>query len=102
LQENNGYKSLFKIKLGILQKASGKPGMEVSWQVTGIRHDPYAVANRIIVEEEKPTEARGYYLHLVAYGLPEEKSIATRNLQSSKLPEVAKNVSRYYHEGGLK
>ena len=82
--------------------AGGKPGMEVSWQVTGIRHDPYAVANRIIVEEEKPTQARGYYLHPVAYGLPEEKSIATRNLQASKLPEVAKNASRYYHEGGLK
>ena len=76
--------------------------MEVSWQVTGIRHDPYAVAHRIIVEEEKPTEARGYYLHPDAYGLPEEKSIATCNLHSSKTPEVAKNISRYYQEGGLK
>ena len=75
--------------------AGGKPGMEVSWQVTGIRHDPYAVAHRIIVEEEKPTEARGYYLHPDAYGLPEEKSIATRNLQSSKSRAVARNVSGY-------
>ena len=75
--------------------AGGKPGMEVSWQVTGIRHDPYAVAHRIVVEEDKPTEARGYYLHPDAYGLPEEKSIATRNLQSSKSRAVARNVSGY-------
>lgn len=34
--------------------AGGRPGLRVSWQVTGIRHDPYANANRIRVEEDKP------------------------------------------------
>ena len=31
----------------------GVPGGTVSWQVTGIRHDPYIVANPILVEVEK-------------------------------------------------
>ena len=41
--------------------AGGKPGSKVSWQVTGIRHDPYAVANRIQVEEDKPPAEQGTY-----------------------------------------
>ena len=39
--------------------AGGRPGLRVSWQVTGIRHDAYAVAHRIAVEEAKPEEERG-------------------------------------------
>ncbi len=37
--------------------------MKVSWQVTGIRHDPWAQANRIPVEVDKPAEQRGSLLH---------------------------------------
>ena len=33
--------------------AGGTPGLKVSWQVTGIRHDTYAEENRIPVEEYK-------------------------------------------------
>jgi len=35
--------------------AGGDPGVKVSWQITGVRKDPYAVANPIIVEEQKET-----------------------------------------------
>jgi hypothetical protein len=35
--------------------AGGQAGLEVSWQVTGIRHDAYAEAHPILVEEDKPT-----------------------------------------------
>jgi hypothetical protein len=35
------------------------PGSRVSWQVTGIRHDDYARAHPIIVEESKPAEQQG-------------------------------------------
>src|SRR5437763_6243651 len=42
--------------------AGGKPGTEVSWQVTGIRHDAYALDHRIAVEEDKGKE-RGLYLY---------------------------------------
>jgi hypothetical protein len=31
-----------------------KPGVEVSWQVTGVRHDSFADSHRIQVEEQKP------------------------------------------------
>jgi hypothetical protein len=36
--------------------------VEVSWQVTGVRHDAYANAHRVVVEEDKG-ERRGTYLH---------------------------------------
>ncbi len=48
--------------------AGGTPGLEVSWQVTGIRQDPYARAYPIIVEEDKPAHERGTYLHPELYG----------------------------------
>ena len=43
----------------------GKAGGRVSWQITGIRHDPYIEANPILVEEEKGPDAvidKGEYL----------------------------------------
>ncbi|HEV2721201.1 MAG TPA: hypothetical protein VG323_14355, partial [Thermoanaerobaculia bacterium] len=39
-----------------------RPNVKVSWQVTGIRHDAWADAHRIKVEEEKPPDEQGYYL----------------------------------------
>jgi hypothetical protein len=53
--------------------AGGAPGSKVSWQVTGIRHDPYANANRIQVEENKPAAERGTYLYPQGYGQSETK-----------------------------
>jgi hypothetical protein len=66
---NNNKNSRFKI-------AGGASGMKVSWQVTGIRKDPYANTHRIEVEEEKPANERGYYLHPDLYDQPEEKGIS--------------------------
>jgi hypothetical protein len=54
---------------------TSKPSVEVSWQVTGIRKDAYAAANRIPVEEEKPASERGYYLHPEVFNQPESKGI---------------------------
>jgi hypothetical protein len=51
-----------------------KPFVEVSWQVTGIRQDAYAKANRIVVEEDKTGEERGHYLHPELYGGPSEST----------------------------
>jgi hypothetical protein len=53
----------------------GTPGLEVSWQVTGIRHDAWANENRIVVEEDKEAEDRGRYLHPSAFGLPRERGV---------------------------
>jgi hypothetical protein len=47
--------------------AGGKPGMKISWQVTGVRQDAYANAHRIPVEEDKPASERGSYLHPDAF-----------------------------------
>jgi hypothetical protein len=52
-----------------------QPRVTVSWQVTGIRQDPWAEAHRLVVEEAKPVEERGYYLHPALYGQPETKRI---------------------------
>ncbi len=51
----------------------GIPGRKVSWQVTGIRHDAFANAHRIQVEEPKPAAAVGTYLHPDAFGRPVQK-----------------------------
>jgi len=55
--------------------SGGKPNMEVSWQITGIRHDPYANKNRIKVEKNKNEEEKGKYLHPKEYNQPKEKGV---------------------------
>jgi hypothetical protein len=55
--------------------AGGKAGMKVSWQVTGIRQDAWANANRIPVEQEKPAKERGYYLYPELFGAPRDKNV---------------------------
>jgi hypothetical protein len=50
--------------------AGGKPGLKVSWQLTGIRHDPWADDHRIPVEEAKPAAEQGTYLYPQGYVQP--------------------------------
>lgn len=47
-----------------------RPNVKVSWQVAGVRKDPFANMYRTAVEEEKPPEQRGTYLHPEVYGQP--------------------------------
>jgi hypothetical protein len=55
--------------------ATTKPNVKVSWQVTGVRHDAYAVENRIPTVVDKEPENQGKYLHPEAYKLPATKGI---------------------------
>jgi hypothetical protein len=55
--------------------AGGRPGLSVSWQVTGIRHDPYAEAHRIPVEEAKTAREQGRYRNPELYGMPVSKGV---------------------------
>jgi trimeric autotransporter adhesin len=55
--------------------AGGKVGGRVSWQVTGVRQDAYANAHRIAVEEDKPRDERGHYLHPELFGATEQQAI---------------------------
>jgi hypothetical protein len=57
--------------------AGGKPGSKVSWQVTGIRQDPYAKAHRIQVETEKPLSEQGKYLFPDAYQKQPQDALAS-------------------------
>lgn len=64
-----------KIKDNKFTIRSSRPNVEVSWQVTGIRQDAFAKANRIATEVEKAPEDKGQYLHPEAFGLPAERGI---------------------------
>ncbi len=55
--------------------AGGDPGMKVSWEITGIRQDKWAEAYRIPVEEVKPDDEKGLYLHPELYGLSRDHAI---------------------------
>jgi hypothetical protein len=50
--------------------AGGSSGLEISWQVTGIRQDAYARRHPIEVEVEKTGRERGRYLHPNVFGMP--------------------------------
>jgi hypothetical protein len=58
--------------------AGGEEGMKVCWQVSGTRSDPWAEANPMVVEEEKPEEERGFYIQPDLYGAAEEQQILRR------------------------
>lgn len=47
------------------------PNVKVSWQVTGVRNDPFAQENRLQDVVEKQGSERGKYLHPELYGQPE-------------------------------
>jgi hypothetical protein len=51
--------------------------MKVSWQVTGIRRDPWANAHRVDVEQDKPDKKRGYYMYSDPYGQPADRGISS-------------------------
>ena len=64
-----------KIAQNRFKIGGGSPGLEVSWQVTGIRRDAWANAHRIPVEAAKSVAERGYYLHPDLYGASQEKGM---------------------------
>jgi hypothetical protein len=73
--------------------AGGKADQEVSWQVTGIRQDAWANANRIPVEVDKPAEDQGRYLHPELFG-GEAITIMARARAFARRHEATRPVSR--------
>ena len=59
-----------------------KPNVKVSWQVTGTRHDAWANAHRIPVEEDKPEKEQGTLLHPTEFGMPESMGINYQRQQA--------------------
>ncbi len=68
-----------KIKENQFKIAGGQPNQEISWQVTGVRQDAYAKANRFEVEQEKSEVERGKYLHPEMYGEPRSQGVGLVN-----------------------
>ncbi len=73
-----------EMKNGSFSIAGGTAGLKVSWQVTGIRHDPYANHHRVPVEVEKEVEKRGTYLHPQVY--QSSKSFHVNREKTPRLP----------------
>jgi hypothetical protein len=67
-----------KIANGQFTIQTDKPGVEVSWQITGIRQDAWANAHRIPVEEEKDAAEQGHFLHPELFGHKEDLAIGER------------------------
>jgi len=65
--------------------AGGAPNGKVSWQVTGIRQDPWANAHRIPVEQPKPDKERGTYLHPEEYNQPDSMGLSAKTLNENML-----------------
>ena len=86
-----GRLALATVEGGVRENAftirTDQPGVTVSWQVTGIRQDPWAEANRIPVVEEKPEEERGLFMHPALYGQPDDRAVL-RTPASSVAPEA--------------
>jgi hypothetical protein len=62
--------------------ATRVPHARVSWQLTGIRRDAWAEANRIEVELDKPAGQRGRYIHPKEHGQPASKGVDYSTHQS--------------------
>jgi hypothetical protein len=76
-----------KIENNSFNIAGGTVGLEVSWQVTGVRQDAWEKAHPMVVEVQKPQRERGYYINPELYGAPPE-----RNMDWARMPYVMKRL----------
>lgn len=76
---------------------TNKPGIEVSWQVTGIRHDAYANAYRAPTEQVKPLSEQGRYLQPELFGAPPEQAIGYR---APSIRPAVEEVTRTHNLSG--
>lgn len=70
---------------------TNQPNVEVSWQVTGVRQDPWAKANPIVDEQVKEGNEKGKYLNPELYGKAEEEDMFYEPMDKANVPvEVIK------------
>ncbi len=60
---------------GSFEIRTSRPSVKVSWQLTGVRRDPFAAALPFEVERPKQGRDRGRYLHPEVYGQPKALKI---------------------------
>lgn len=83
-----------KLASGTFRIGGATANGEVSWQLTGIRQDAWAEANRIVVELDKPAAEQGRYLHPTEHGQAASRGIGHAVHERAMaavgpLPEVA-------------
>lgn len=78
-----------EIENNVFTIRTNQPNVKVSWQVTGVRKDKFAEANRVKVEVMKEPENQGRYLHAKEWGQPVEKEInyEINHAQQNDLPK---------------
>ncbi len=75
-----------EISEGHFRIAGGTPGLKVSWQITGVRKDAFAVAHPLVVEAEKTADERGRYLYPRELGMPASLSVDRTSGKSIPFP----------------
>jgi len=55
--------------------SGGKPKQNVSWQVTGVRHDPLANTNALIVEKKKRSDEK-MNISIQSYIINQKKDVS--------------------------
>jgi len=60
------------------------PKQRISWQVTGVRQDPWAEKNRIVPEYDKAVFEKGLYKHPEVYGKPASKGTGWASEQRAR------------------
>ena len=63
---------------------TNQPNVKVSWQVTGVRHDVWANAHRVVPEQEKESINKGMYMTPKEYGKSDDLKIGTVKHVSKK------------------
>jgi hypothetical protein len=66
-----------------------KPDVEVSWQVTGIRHDAYAQTHTLPAEIDKGASDRGRYENPEAFGQPASDGLGAASVRTITPPPPA-------------
>jgi hypothetical protein len=77
-----------EITNGSFTLKTSKPGVKVSWMVTGIRQDAWANAHRIQVEVEKTAKDQGHYIHPELFRHEGEPSIVQLHHPKPPAPAV--------------
>jgi hypothetical protein len=70
--------------------ATNQPNVKVSWQVQGVRNDPYMKNTfDLKMEEDKPASIKGKYYHPESYGLPQSMGVnSTSDTKGSSTENV--------------
>ena len=72
------------------------PNVEVSWQVTGVRHDAFSNSHPMVPVVEKESYNKGKYLNPADYGKPETTMIGYEVSKPAK-PQMTKTTVAANH-----